>query len=232
MIVLKSVSCSLTASSKMHTKTFWIAAAFIYFLLIFFSLCWADNGDNIKKLPKDLISISIEELMNIEVTSVSRKAESIANAAAAVFVITQEDIRRSGVTAVPDLFRMVPGLDVARIDSNKWAISSRGFNGRFANKMLGLLDGRTVYTPLYSGVWWDRQDMMLEDIERIEIIRGPGATLWGANAVNGVINIITKKASDTIDGLITAGGGNTVLGIGVVRYGMKVGSDTSLRVYT
>ncbi|MHB9027255.1 MAG: TonB-dependent receptor plug domain-containing protein [Candidatus Latescibacterota bacterium] len=176
--------------------------------------------------------MSIEELMNIEITSVSRKTESLANAAAAIFVITREDIRRSGVTSIPEALRMAPGLDVARVDANKQAVSSRGFNGRFARKMLVLIDGRTVYTPLFSGVFWDRQDMILEDIERIEVIRGPGATLWGANAVNGVINIITKKASDTLGGLITAGSGNVEKGIGGVRYGVKLGSDTDLRVYT
>ena len=131
--------------------------------------------------------------MEIEVTSVSRKVERLSDAAAAIFVITNEDIRRSGATSIPEALRMVPGLEVARIDSNKWAISSRGFNGRFANKMLVLFDGRTAYSPLFSGVFWDRQDTLLEDIDRIEIIRGSGATLWGANAVNGIINIITKK---------------------------------------
>jgi len=133
--------------------------------------------------------------MNIQVTSVSKRTQKVADAAAAIFVITQEDLRRSGATSIPEALRLVPGLEVARIDENKWAIGSRGFNGRFDDKLLVLIDGRSVYTPLFSGVYWNVQDVMLEDIDRIEVIRGPGATLWGANAVNGVINIITKKGA-------------------------------------
>lgn len=124
-------------------------------------------------------------------------------------MITQEDIRRSGATDIPDLLRMVPGLDVAQINANTWAISARGFNLQFANKLLVLVDGRAVYSPLFGGVYWDTVDVPLEDIDRIEVIRGPGGTVWGANAVNGVINVITKSAADTQDGLITAGGGTT-----------------------
>jgi len=125
----------------------------------------------------------------------------------------------------------VPGVPVGRIDSNKWAISARGFNSRFANKMLVLIDGRSVYTPLFSGVYCDVQDVMLEDVERIEVIRGPGATLWGANAVNGVVNIITKHAQDTQGGLVTGGLGNEEEGFGGVRYGENIGSNTHYRVY-
>src|SRR6202521_4642907 len=147
--------------------------------------------------PGDLTQISIENLMNMEVTSVSKKEQKMSQAAAAIFVITQEDIRRSGATNIPDLLRMAPGLDVSQINANNWAISARGFNTQFENKLLVLIDGRAVYTPLVGGVNWDTQDIPLEDIERIEVIRGPGATLWGANAVNGVINIITKPAKET-----------------------------------
>jgi iron complex outermembrane receptor protein len=150
---------------------------------------------------------------------------------AAVYVITQEDIRRSGVRSIPDALRMVPGLDVARIDSNKWAITSRGFNGQFANKLLVLIDGRSVYTPLFSGIYWDERDTMLDDIERIEVIRGPGATLWGANAVNGVINIITKKAQDTQGGLLVGGGGSYERGFGSLRYGGQLGDNAYYRFY-
>ncbi|RMG93405.1 MAG: TonB-dependent receptor, partial [Candidatus Dadabacteria bacterium] len=145
-----------------------------------------------------LAGLSLEELLSTEVTTVSRRAEALSDAAAAVSVITAEDIRRSGATSVPEALRLVPGVQVARIDANKWAVSARGFNGRFANKLLVLVDGRTVYTPLFSGVHWDAQDLLLDDVERIEVIRGPGATLWGANAVNGVINIITRHAKDTV----------------------------------
>jgi iron complex outermembrane recepter protein len=146
-------------------------------------------------------------------------------------VITQDDIRRSGATSIPEALRMAPGLEVARIDSNKWAIASRGFNGRFDNKLLVLIDGRSVYTPLFSGVYWNVQDVMLEDVDRIEVIRGPGATLWGANAVNGVINIITKKAKATQSTVVTAGGGTEERGSGGVRYGSKIGDNTCYRVY-
>jgi iron complex outermembrane receptor protein len=167
----------------------------------------------------DVTKMSVEDLMNMQVTSVSKRTQKVADAAAAIFVLTQEDIRRSGATSIPEALRLVPGVQVARIDENKWAISARGFNGRFANKLLVLIDGRSVYTPLFSGVYWNAQDVMLEDVERIEVIRGPGATLWGANAVNGVINIITKSAQSTQSALVTAGGGTEMQGFGNLRYG-------------
>lgn len=145
----------------------------------------------------DLTELSLEELMNIEVTSVSKKPEKLFETSAAIYVITQEDIRRSGMTSIPELLRMVPGLDVAHFDANIWDISSRGFNGLYANKLLVLIDGRSVYSVINGGVFWNVQDTLTEDIDRIEVIRGPGAAMWGANAVNGVINIITKNAGDT-----------------------------------
>ncbi len=178
-----------------------------------------------------LKNLSISELASLEVTSVSKTQERMADADAAIYVITSEDIRRSGLTSIPELLRMVPGLQVAHIDSNKWAISSRGFNGWYADKLLVLIDGRSVYTPLFSGVNWDIQDTLLDDIERIEVIRGPGATLWGANAVNGVINIITKRAQETQGGLLKAGGGNLEQGFGGLRYGGKIGTVGWYRVY-
>jgi len=179
-----------------------------------------------------LADLDLEDLMNIEVTSVSKRLEKMSQAASAIYVITNEDIRRSGATTIPDLLRTVPGLEVASIDASKWAITSRGFNGRFANKLLVLIDGMSVYTPQFSGVYWETRDVPLEDIERIEVIRGPGATLWGANAVNGVINIITKKASETQGGSMTAGGGSEEQGFGGVRYGGKLGDDAFYRIYT
>jgi iron complex outermembrane recepter protein len=179
----------------------------------------------------DLTTLPLESLMELRVTSVSKKSQLLADAAAAIFVITQDDIRRSGATTIPDLLRMVPGVQVARIDSSKWAISSRGLNGRFSNKLLVLQDGRSLYTPLFAGVYWEVQDTIMEDIERIEVIRGPGAALWGANAVNGVINIITKSAENTRGGLISAGGGTSERGFGTVRYGTNVGDNSSLRLY-
>jgi iron complex outermembrane receptor protein len=150
---------------------------------------------------------------------------------AAIFVITEEDIHRSGATNIPDLLRMAPGLDVAQINPSTWAISARGFNGQYSNKLLVLIDGRTVYTPIFSGVFWDAQDVPLDSIGRIEVIRGPGAAVWGANAVNGVINIITKSAGDTQSAIATAAGGTLEHGAGMVRYGGKIGSRGAYRVF-
>ena len=180
---------------------------------------------------KDLTELSIEDLMSVEVTTVSRKAQRLGDSAAAVFVITNEDIRRSGVTSIAEALRMVPGVEVARISSNSWAVTARGFNGQFANKLLVLMDGRSVYSPIYSGVYWDVQDTLLEDVDRIEVIRGPGASLWGANAVNGVINIITRKAADTQGGVVTGGFGNEERGFGALRYGGRIGDTAHYRAY-
>src|SRR5436190_532470 len=150
---------------------------------------------------------TIDELMNIDVTSVSRQPEKWFSAASAVQVITEEEIRRSGATSLPEALRLAPNLQVAQVASSSWAISSRGFNNGLANKLLVLMDGRTLYTPLFAGVYWDVQDTLLEDIDRIEVVSGPGGTLWGANAVNGVINIISKSAKETQGTMLTAGGG-------------------------
>jgi iron complex outermembrane receptor protein len=179
----------------------------------------------------ELKSLSIEQLMEIEITSVSRRSEPVSGAAAAITVITGEDIRRSGATNLPDALRIASGLEVAQSNGNTWAISSRGFNTTTANKLLVLIDGRSIYTPLFSGVFWDVQDLMLEDIDRVEIIRGPGATLWGANAVNGVINILTKSARDTQGRLAVAGGGSEEQGLAAFRQGGKVGEGTAYRAY-
>lgn len=179
----------------------------------------------------DITEIPLESLMELNVTSVSKKSQPITNAAAAVFVITQEDIRRSGVTSIADALRMAPGVQVAKIDSNKWAISSRGFNGRFSNKLLVLMDGRSLYTPYFIGVYWEIQDTLLDDIDRIEVIRGPGAALWGANAVNGVINIITKSAENTKGALISAGGGSYENAFASARVGTALGDKTYVRMY-
>ncbi len=180
----------------------------------------------------DVTAISLEDLMNMRVTSVSKREQTLGNAPAAVFVLTQEEISRSGARSIPEALRFVPGLEVARIDENKWAIAARGFNGRFTNKLLVLIDGRSVYTPLFSGVYWNVQDVFLEDVDRIEVIRGPGATLWGANAVNGVINIITKPVDATQGALTTLEAGNEMQGSGGLRFGGKVGAKTHYRAYT
>jgi iron complex outermembrane receptor protein len=197
-----------------------------------FGLMFVCLGLHCQAQQPDLMDRSLEDLMNIQVTSVSKKEQKISQAAAAIFVITQEDLWRSGATNIPDLLRMVPGVDVAQINANSWAISARGFNHQFSDKLLVLIDGRTAYTPLFAGVYWDTQDVPLEDIDRIEVIRGPGATVWGANAVNGVINIITKSAADTQGGLLVAGGGTQELALATAQYGGKIGQDTSYRVFT
>ena len=181
--------------------------------------------------PQDLSKLSVEDLMNVEVTSVSKKEQKVSETAAAIFVITQEDIRHSGANNIPDLLRMVPGVNVAQINSNVWAISIRGFNGEFSNKLLVMVDGRSVYLPSFSGVFWDVLDVPLEDIARIEVIRGPGGTTWGANAVDGVINIITKKASESRGGMVVAGGGNLNQGFGTAQYGGTLGQSTDYRVF-
>lgn len=181
--------------------------------------------------PQDLSSMSIEALMDLRVTSVSRKSEPLSRAAAAIHVITQEDIRRSGATSIPELLRMVPGLDVAQMDASTWAISARGFNGQYAGFLLVLIDGRTVYTLTSNGVYWDVQDTLLEDIDRIEVVRGPGAVLWGLNAVNGVINIITKPASGTQGALLTTSIGSQPTPDAAVRYGGKAGDTGHYRAF-
>jgi len=181
--------------------------------------------------PPDLTQATLEDLLKMQVTSVSKKEEPLSKAGAAVFVITQEDIRRSGATNIPDLLRLVPGVNVAQIDSNNWAIGIRGFGDLYADKVLVLIDGRSVYNPMASGVNWDAQDLPLEDIERIEVIRGPGGTVWGANAVNGVINIMTKSAKNTQGGLVSAGGGSSTTGQGLAQYGGAIGDTGTYRVF-
>ena len=188
-------------------------------------------GELESDLSDEVMEMSLEDLMAIQVTSVAKKAQKQSEAPAAIHVITQDDIRRSGVTSIAEALRLVPGLQVARIDSNSWGITARGFNALFANKLLVLMDGRSVYSTLFSGVHWEVLDTVLDDIERIEVIRGPGGTLWGANAVNGVINIITKSAADTQGGLVTAGGGTQEQGFGQLRYGGRLGADIHYRVY-
>jgi iron complex outermembrane receptor protein len=178
-----------------------------------------------------LKQLSIEQLMNVEITSVSKRPERLAQAAAAIQVITQDDIRRSGAASLPEALRLATNLQVAQVDSRQWALSARGFNGTTANKLLVLIDGRTVYTPLYSGVFWDVQDVPLVDVDRIEVISGPGATLWGANAVNGVINVITRSSRDTPGLLVAGGGGNELRGFGTARYGGALGPRWRYRVY-
>lgn len=179
---------------------------------------------------RDMAELSLEELANIQITSVSKRSESLSDAAASIFVITGNDIRRAGATSLPEALRLAPNLQVARVDARNYAVTARGFSSPFENKLLVLIDGRTVYSPLFSGVFWDVQDVVLEDVERIEVISGPGATLWGANAVNGVINIITKPAAATQGTLLSATAGEHDHN-GAVRYGGSLGADGHYRAY-
>lgn len=187
----------------------------------------ADTATNIMDR---LTSYSIDDLLNMDVTSVSKKPEQLSKSPAAISVLTQDDIQRSGARSIPEALRLVPGLDVAQVDSQQWAVSARGFNDVFADKLLVLQDGRSLYTPLFSGVFWDVQNPLLENIDRIEVIRGPGASLWGANAVNGVINIITKSAADTQGFFAEAGGGSYEQDFASARYGGKLADNVYYRV--
>lgn len=200
-------------------------------LLLWGFLALSTSQSGAAGIPADLTALSLEQLMNVNVTSVSKKSQKVSESAAAVHVITSEDIRRSGATSIPELLRNVPGLNVARIDSNKWAISARGFNGRFSNKLLVLMDGRSLYTPIFSGVFWDVQDTFLDDIDRIEVIRGPGGTVWGANAVNGVINIITKSADKTNGTLITGRAGTEERRSFAGRHGITINDHSNIRAF-
>ena len=178
----------------------------------------------------NLKGLSLEQLGNIEVTTASKQPVKVSRTPAAIYVITQEDIRRSGATSIPEVLRLAPGVEVARIDAVKWSIGIRGFGSRLSRAVLVVIDGRTVYSPLYAGVYWEVQDTLMEDIDRIEIIRGPGATIWGPNAVNGVINIITKSSKDTHGELVSAGGGNEQRFLNF-RHGGGNGADFNYRVY-
>ena len=175
-------------------------------------------------------STGVAPSLDTVVTTVERKESTVGRTPSAVFVITNEMIRRSGARSIPEVLRMAPGVQVARIDGNKWALSIRGFNSRFSNKLLVQIDGRSIYTPLYGGVLWDVQDVLLEDVERIEVVRGPGGTVWGANAVNGVINIITKSARDT-QGVFLESGGGTERAFASARQGGALGDNGAYRIY-
>ena len=181
--------------------------------------------------PSGIGQLSLEELMNMRVTTVSREEGTVGHSAAAVFVITPEMIRRSGATTFPEVLRMVPGINVSHIDSSKWAVGSRGFADRFTGKLQVQIDGRAVYNPVSGGVYWDTFDYPLQDVERIEVIRGPGASMYGANAVNGIINVITKPSKDTQGGLISLGGGSEEYGMATVRWGGKINDELYYRVY-
>ena len=179
----------------------------------------------------DFSALDIDELARVRITSVSRRPEPVARAAAAVTVISREDLRRSGATTLPDMLRAVPGLHAARVGARDWAVSARGFNSQLSNKVLVIVDGRTVYSPIFGGVFWDALAIPLDEVDRIEVIRGPGATLWGANAVNGVINIITRAAAESDGGRIAASTGTRMPIRGSVRYGNTFAEGAAYRVY-
>jgi iron complex outermembrane recepter protein len=195
-------------------------------LLLLVGCVKADQGDE-----ERLKHLSLEQLGNIEVTTATKEPEQVGRTPAAIYVLTSDDIRRSGATSIPEVLRLVPGVEVARIDSSTWAVGVRGFGSNFSKSVLVLIDGRSVYTPLFAGVDWKVQKVLLEDVDRIEVIRGPGGTIWGANAVNGVINIITKNSKDTRGALASLGGGNVDQGMGEFRYGGGIGENLSYRVY-
>jgi iron complex outermembrane receptor protein len=208
-----------------------ISLAFLLSLIAPLQNGWAQAVDSGQTVPGNLKQLSLAELGDIQVTTVSKQPQQVQRTPAAIFVITHEDIRRSGATSLPEALRLAPGVEVARIDADHWSVAIRGFAGQFSKSLLVLIDGRSVYTPLFDGVYWDVQSVMLEDIERIEVIRGPGGTIWGANAVNGVINIITKSSKETQGALATLGGGNADQGTGAVRYGGSAGRDLAYRIY-
>ena len=209
--------------------------AFACLFLVGTPSVWADSnvaalGEEVEEL-RELMDLEIESLLDLPVTIASRTPRKVGKSPAPVFVLTGQEIRRSGVTSIPDALRLIPGVQVARLSSHQWAISIRGFNAVASSKLLVLLDGRTLYSPFEGGVAWRNVDYPLEDIDRIEVVRGPGAASWGSNAVNGVINIITRSARDTEGGLATFGGGNDLEMQGEVRYGMKVGEESAFRVF-
>ena len=209
----------------------WILRGVVAVALMLATVAEAADNNQVPKPSADLENLTLEQLVNVQVTSVSKKETDLFASPAAIAVITQDDIQRNGFTSIPDALRMVPGIDVAQVNGSEWAVSSRGFNNQFADKLLVLVDGRSVYTPGFSGVVWELQDMVMEDLDRIEVIRGPGAALWGDNAVNGVINIITKSAKDTQGGLVSTSFGSDEQSITSLRYGGQLSTNLFYRLY-
>src|SRR4030081_2814913 len=212
-----------------------IAAANAFVLLLLVTLTEqmtrAQATQSNQNAPENLKQVSLEELGQIEVTTASKEPVKATRTPAAIYVVTQEDMRRSGATSIPEVLRLVPGVEVARIDADTWSLGVRGFGSSLSRSVLVLIDGRSVYTPLFAGVFWQVQDTLLEDIERIEVVRGPGGTIWGANAVNAVINVITKNTKDTAGTLVSTGGGNLDQGFGHFRYGAGNDKGFNYRIY-
>jgi iron complex outermembrane recepter protein len=222
---------TFSTEKSIHWKT---VVRVVISLLLLIGVAVESRGDSTQEDQETagrLKQVTLEELGQIEVTTASKEPVKVSRTPAAVYVITQQDIRRSGATSIPEALRLAPGVEVARVDSNTWSIGVRGFGSALSRDVLVLIDGRTVYTPLYAGVYWQVQDTVLEDIERIEVIRGPGGTIWGANAVNAVINIITKNAKDTRGMLVSTGGGNVDQGFVNLRYGGGNDKSFNYRIY-
>src|SRR5438105_9547302 len=234
-----SASCFQNRPSDFHrphrSSICRIAAAGTFVLLLLLAvtdqMTRAQDTQGNQNPPENLKQVSLEQLGQIEVITASKVPVKATRTPAAIYVITQEDIRRSGATSIPEALRLAPGVEVARVDSNTWSLGVRGFESTLSRSVLVLIDGRSVYTPLFAGVYWQVQDTMLDDIERIEVIRGPGGTIWGANAVNGVINIITKNAKNTEGMLVSSGGGTIEQGLLNFRYGAGNGKNFNYRVY-
>jgi iron complex outermembrane receptor protein len=230
IMAAKSLFVDLTFFSSAYVRR---TATMLCLLLLGGGLraSWADAAETSEATEGRLTQVSLEQLGQIEVTTASKRPVKVSQTPAAIYVVTQEDIRRSGATSIPEALRLVPGVEVARIDSNTWSLGVRGFGSALSRSVLVLIDGRSVYTPLFAGVYWQVQDTLMEDVERIEVIRGPGGTIWGANAVNAVINIITKSAKDTRGTLVSTGGGNLDQGFAHFRYGAGNDKGFSYRIY-
>lgn len=228
---LRNGGLAAIAMSTMNSpRATWKRSCALLLLLMSMAVTYLSAQEAAADAERGLSDTTLEQLMDIQVSSVTPQEQRLIQTAAAVYVLTREDIRRSGANNLPDLLRLVPGLQVASIDANKWAVTSRGFNGRFANKLLVLVDGRSVYNSVFSGVFWEQLNILMEDIERVEVIRGPGAAMWGINAVNGVINIITRAAKDSVGGFLAAGAGATDRALLGARYGAPISDRAHYRL--
>lgn len=226
LLLIMGLACNGWASSTQKSHKFWKRLA-----LHAKRAAHSQQAQEKRKAKERLTEMSLADLGNVEVTTVSKEPGEVWRTPAAIYVLTSEDIRRSGATSIPEVLRLVPGVEVARIDSDHWSVGIRGFGSTLSRSLLVLIDGRSVYTPLFAGVYWQVQNVPLEDIDRIEVIRGPGGTIWGANAVDGVINIITKSTKDTHGSLLSLGGGNVDEGTAGFRYGGGNGKGVNYRVY-
>src|SRR6266478_4820946 len=233
MMAGRSLLRALTSASATYVQRRAVVRSVLPLVLLagFAPLSWGDATEASEATEGRLTQVTLEQLGQIEVTTASKRPVKVSKTPAAIYVVTREDIRRSGATSIPEALRLVPGVEVARIDSSSWAVGIRGFGSGFSKFVLVLIHGRNVYTPLFAGVNWKLQNVMLEDVDRIEVIRGPGGTIWGTNAVNGVINIITKNSKDSHGTLASVGGGNIDQGTGGFRYGGGIGRHLNYRVY-